>query len=140
MQRPLNSSASETARCPRLAALSGSVSLALIVLAFSVAAAADDPAKSFHGEWRTTIGIVKLEQKGSDVTGTYGLGGRFPLKGTVKDNVLTFQYQEGQVKGEGRFTLDAAGDSFTGNFQIQNGRRGDWNGWRPDPNAQADKP
>ncbi len=93
----------------------------------------------FQGEWRTTIGIVKLEQNGSTVTGKYGPNGRFPLKGTVKGNVLTFEYQEGQAKGTGEYALDESGNAFMGKFQIRGGRSGQWNGWRPDPQAKSDK-
>ncbi len=110
----------------------------------TAAVSADEPAAAaggrFQGEWRTTISTVKLEQKGDTVTGSYGPGGRFPLKGTVKDKVLTFEYEEGQAKGEGRFTLDASGNAFTGGFQIKNGQSGYWNGWRPDPAAVKGKP
>ena len=106
---------------------------------FTSSTAADDEKNPFQGEWRTTISVVKLQQKGEDVTGTYGTNGQFPLKGTVKDNVLTFEYSEGQAKGDGQFTL-ADRQRFTGSFQIRNGRRGDWNGWRPDPKATAGKP
>jgi predicted esterase len=114
--------------------------LTALTCTFSAAAArAADPVNSFQGQWRTTIGIVNLEQKGNEVTGTYGPSGQFPLKGTVKDNVLTFEYQEGQARGDGRYELDASGNAFTGTFQIRNGRRGVWNGWRPDPKATADK-
>jgi predicted esterase len=101
---------------------------------------ADEPGGPFQGEWRTTIGLVKLEQKGDAVTGTYGAGGQFPLKGSVRGNVLTFEYEEGQAKGDGRFTLEASGNAFTGGYQIRNGRSGSWNGWRPDPKAANDKP
>jgi predicted esterase len=103
-------------------------------------AAADEPGGPFQGEWRTTIGPVKLEQKAETVTGSYGEGGRFPLKGKVIDNILKFEYEEGQVKGDGRFTLDATGNAFTGGFQVRKGRSGYWNGWRPDPKALTDKP
>jgi predicted esterase len=102
-------------------------------------ATADEPSRQFHGEWRTTIGPVQLEQKGEAVSGTYGAGGQFPLKGSVKGNTLTFEYEEGQAKGDGRFTLDATGNAFTGGFQIRNGQSGSWNGWRPDPKASTDK-
>ncbi len=111
----------------------------LICTIATAAISAADPVKSFEGEWKTTIGVVKLQQKGAEVTGTYGINGQFPLKGTVKDNVLTFEYTEGQAKGDGRFTLADSGNAFTGTFQIRNGRRGDWNGWRPDPKATAGK-
>ncbi len=112
-------------------------SLGLTLTAAAIQAAAPDG--SFQGEWRTTISIVKLEQKGNVVTGTYGNAGQFPLKGTVKDNVLTFEYTEGQAKGEGRYELDSSGNAFKGTFQVKNGRRGEWNGWRPDPKATSGK-
>ncbi len=54
----------------------------------------------FDGEWRTSIGIVKLKQTGGAVTGSYGNAGQFNLKGTIKGKTLTFAYQEGQVSGD----------------------------------------
>jgi hypothetical protein len=66
--------------------------------------------------------------------------GQFPLKGSAKGNILTFEYEDGQAKGDGRFTLDATGNAFTGRFQIRNGQSGYWNGWRPDRKAPTDKP
>jgi predicted esterase len=114
----------------------------LTALSFTLSAAvtkADDPVKSFQGEWRTSLSNLKLEQKGNAVTGSYGGNGQFPVKGTVKDNVLTFEFQEGQVKGDGRYVLDESGNSFKGTFQVRNGRNGEWNGWRPDPKAPTGK-
>jgi predicted esterase len=93
----------------------------------------------FHGEWQTTISLVKLEQAGGAVTGTFGANGQFSLKGNAKGNILTFEYEEGQAKGSGLFTLDTSGHAFTGRFQIRNGRAGNWNGWRPDPKASTGK-
>ncbi len=117
------------------------ISTILICIVFaSAAVVADEVDGLFQGEWRTTIGLVKLEQKGNTVTGTYGVGDQFPLKGTVNGKVLTFEYEEGQVKGDGRFTIDDSANAFTGGFQVRNGRAGYWNGWRPDPKASADKP
>jgi predicted esterase len=113
--------------------------LAAVVCTLTVAATADEPGGPFHGQWRTTIGPVTLEQKGDLVTGTYGPGGRFPMKGTAQGNVFKFEYEEGQVKGDGRFTLDPSGNAFSGGFQVRNGRSGAWNGWRPDPKAPGDK-
>ena len=66
-------------------------------------------------------------------------GGRFSLKGTVNGNVLTFEYQEAEAREDARFTLKGSGNAFTGRFQIRNGRRVGWDGWRPDPKAPADK-
>ena len=114
--------------------------LACVACTLPAAVTADEPGGRFQGKWRTTIGPVKLEQKGNNVTGTYGAGGQFPLKGSVKDNVLVFEYEEGQTKGDGRFTLEPSGNAFAGGFQVRNGRRGPWNGWRPDPKAAMDKP
>ena len=114
--------------------------LSCVVYILATATADDKPAGLFQGEWRTSIGLVKLEQKGETVTGRYGLGGQFPLKGTVNGKMLTFEYQEGQTKGDGRFTIDDSGNAFTGGFQVRNGRSGSWNGWRPDPKAPNDKP
>jgi hypothetical protein len=118
---------------PILGALTG---VAFTVAVVTAAGAADG---QFHGEWRTTIGIVKLEQNGDAVTGKYGPNGRFPLTGKVEGNVLNFEYEEGQAKGSGEYTLDASGNAFTGKFQIRGGRSGQWNGWRPDPRAKGDK-
>jgi len=100
-------------------------------------AMADDPQGSgpFSGEWRTTIGTVRLSQNGGDVTGSYGDAGQFEIKGTVKGKLLTFEYQEKDAKGDGRYKLDDSGNRFTGGFQIRGGRAGVWNGWRPDPKA-----
>ena len=81
------------------------------------------------------IGTVRLSQKGDDVTGTYGDAGQFKIKGTVKGNVLTFEFQENNSKGDGRYTLDDSGIRFTGDFQVRGGRAGIWNGWKPDPRA-----
>jgi predicted esterase len=113
--------------------------LACVACIVTAVATADEPGGTFQGEWRTTIGPVKLEQKGDTVTGTYGAGGQFPLKGNVKANMLTFEYEEGEAKGDGRFTLDPSGNAFTGGFQVRNGRGGPWDGWRRDPKAATDK-
>ena len=95
--------------------------LACIGCILTAAATNDESGGPFQGEWRTTIGRVKLEQKGDAVTGTYGANGQFPLKGSVKGNALTFEYEEGQAKGDGRFTLEPSGNAFTGGFQVRNG-------------------
>jgi predicted esterase len=108
----------------------------LLVLA-GPARAAEEVA--FDGEWRTSFGIVKLKQTGSAVTGTYGNAGQFTLKGTVESKKLTFEYQEGQAKGDAHWTLDDSGHSFRGQFRIRGGQAGNWLGWRPDPEAPKAK-
>ena len=94
----------------------------------------------FNGEWRTSIGIVKLKQTGNAVTGTYGNAGQFTLKGTVDAKKLSFEYEEGQAKGDAHWTLDESGHSFRGEFRIRGGQAGVWRGWRPDPEAPKGKP
>jgi predicted esterase len=82
---------------------------------------------------------MNLQQQGEGVTGTFGPLGQFPLKGTVRGRVLTFEYEEGAVRGSGQFTIGSGEHAFTGSFQIQNGPSGTWNGWRSDPTAIDDK-
>ncbi len=94
---------------------------------------------AFDGEWRTSYGVVKLEQTGNDVTGTYGNAGEFTLQGTVEDHKLTFEYKEGQSSGNAQWTLAESGHSFHGGFQVRGGRAGGWDGWRPDPEAPVGK-
>ncbi len=113
-------------------------SLALLLTIAAGPAQASQPA-SFAGSWKTTFGTVSLKQDGDAVTGSFGVNGQFPIKGKVTDNVLKMEYDEGQVKGDATFTLDPSGASYGGTFQIRGGRRGFWNGWRPDPAASEGK-
>jgi predicted esterase len=94
---------------------------------------------AFDGEWRTSFGVVSLKQIKTEVTGTYGVANQFTLKGKVNGKVLSFEYQEGAATGEAQWTLDAAGNSFSGKFQIRGGKQGTWLGWRPDSAALKGK-
>jgi predicted esterase len=105
-----------------------------------VAGLADSKTAHFDGEWRTSVGIVKLKQTGSAVTGAYGKAGEFTLKGTVEGQKLTFEYQEGQANGDAHWTLDESGRAFQGGYKLRGGDSGDWQGWRPDPEAPKGKP
>jgi predicted esterase len=105
----------------------------LSLAAGAPARAADEAA--FGGEWRTSFGIVKLKQKGKEVAGTYGDAGQFSLTGKIDDKTFTFEYQEGQAHGDGHWTIDESGCSFHGGYKLQNGQAGQWQGWRPDPEA-----
>ncbi len=89
----------------------------------------------FDGEWRTTIGLVKLKQVGPDVAGSYGNAGQFTIQGKVEGKVFKYDFSEGQATGTARWTLADPPFAFEGNFQVKNGRAGAWNGWRPDPSA-----
>ena len=108
------------------------------LLVWAGTAVADDPAR-FGGEWKSTFGVVSLEQEGDAVTGRFGAG-KFPIKGAVKGRELKFEYDEGNAKGDATFTLDPSGNAYAGTFQVRGGRRGVWNGWRPDPSASEGKP
>ncbi len=98
-----------------------------------------DAAGIFDGQWRTTFGTVTMKQAGNEATGTYGDKDQFTLKGTVQERELTFEYQEGQAAGDGRWTVDATGCAFNGEFKVRNGQSGMWEGWRPDPKAVKGK-
>ncbi len=104
-----------------------------------VVAGADSTTGRFDGEWRTSIGAVRLKQTGNSVTGAYGKDGQFTLKGTVEGKKLTFEYQEGQAKGDAHWALDESGHSFHGEYKLRDGQAGDWDGWRPDPEAPKGK-
>src|SRR5579864_9481137 len=114
------------------------VAWGFLSLALATPAGAAEEA-AFDGEWRTSIGTVKLKQTGSAVTGTYGNAGQFTLKGTVEGKKLSFEYQEGQARGDAHWTMDDSGHSFRGQFRIRGGQAGNWLGWRPDPEAPKGK-
>jgi predicted esterase len=111
----------------------------LVVFIISASAGAADDNGIFDGEWRTSVGIVKLKQTGNEVTGVYGKEDKFTLQGTVDGKKLTFEYQEGQAAGDANWTLDESGHSFNGQYKLRTGRKGSWNGWRPDPEAPQGK-
>ena len=104
-----------------------------------LAHAADD-ADALRGEWRTTLGVVKLDPQGEEVTATFVGPGLPPVKGQRKQKTLTFAYREGRIRGDATLTLDDGGRSFTGWFQYEGGPRQPWNGWRPDPTATKGSP
>ena len=87
-----------------------------------------EPSDSFQGSWTTDFGVMNLEQSGSSVQGSYGLG---TIEGKVEGRVLTFRYKEAQVSGTGKFVLARDGQSFEGTWseegQSQSSR---WNGKR----------
>jgi predicted esterase len=111
-----------------------------LVLVTAAPAGAADADGAFDGEWRTSLGTVTLKRVGNDVTGTYGNAGQFTLKGTVQGKKLTFDYQAGQARGEAHWTLDDSGHAFRGGYKQRSGEAGDWDGWRPDPEAPKGPP
>lgn len=109
-------------------------SLPLLLLAAPAFAGEDEV---FNGEWQTSFGTVKVKQKHDDATGTYGPVGQFTLKGTIEGRKLSFEFQQGNSSGEAHWTIDDAGNSFHGDFQLRGGQNGEWIGLRPDPKANT---
>ena len=91
-----------------------------------------DSAPSFTGTWETTYGRMTLTQEKDKATGFYVYGGvRSSIKGTIKDNRLTFTYREPQTEGEGWFELSKDGQSFMGQWRPKGTKAwGKWQGKR----------
>jgi predicted esterase len=104
-----------------------------------LAASTGEERGGFSGEWKTTFGPVRLEQKGDDVTGQI-VSFKLPLKGVVKGKEMRVGYDEGPVHVDATAMLQPSGHSFNGTFQASNGNRGIWNGWRPEPAAPKGEP
>ena len=96
-------------------------------LIFMLSGRAEEP--TFAGEWETTYGLMKLKVEGTKVSGAYQSDGddAHDIKGTVKDLVWQFTYQEPGVTGEGSFTLSADGQSFAGRWREKGA--GTWQTW-----------
>lgn len=93
---------------------------------------------SFAGEWQTTFGHLTLKREGNALSGNYGRKGEalYTITGTQSGRKFTFTYDEGSVKGEGSFELDAEGLKFEGKWRPFGGSAwGDWSGTRQDSQA-----
>jgi len=104
------------------------VILLLVALASHGQPGATLPAAGFSGTWRTTFGVMTLEQKGETVTGSYASAGLTgAITGKVVGNTLTFTYKEAAAAGEGVFELAADRKTFSGRWRV----RGDeeWSKW-----------
>ncbi|MDP6447963.1 MAG: hypothetical protein QGG36_02280 [Pirellulaceae bacterium] len=115
-----------------------SIVLALIVC-LSVAASGrpangEEKEADFSGKWRTSFGVMTLEQEGDRVDGYYVMQGvRCLINGKVAGRTLTFKYREPMTAGEGTFKLSDDGKSFAGRWR-QDGSPSfaDWVGTRPE--------
>jgi hypothetical protein len=91
----------------------------------------------FDGLWNTSFGLLRLIEDKGRVHGHYEAGGGATLNGRVKDNQLTFTYQEAKVGGRGRFVLAEDGLSFQGEWQAKWTRQQHpWRGIRVRPQPQ----
>lgn len=115
--------------------------VSLGIFALSIPVQADEKPVDFSGTWSTTFSTLTLTQTKSDVTGKYGRGGDYSMKGKVEGRKLVATYREGNVDGEVTYEMAESGNAFTGTFRIpSNGRKGEWNGWRQDPKSTDGPP
>jgi hypothetical protein len=104
-----------------------------------LAGAPAPPAKpSFAGLWEASYGRMRLHADGDGkIGGVYSFAGGSSIDGTVKDDILTFTYdQPDGEKGTGTFKLAADGKTFEGDWQRNNGGAGNggkWTGTRVEP-------
>ena len=85
----------------------------------------------FSGNWSTSFGAMRLEQRASKVSGTYRHGGTDgQIDGRVRGSLLRLRYSEGAQAGSGEFRLLRYG-KFSG-FYIPDGQktRHPWEGHR----------
>ena len=106
--------------------------LSVVVLA-CVPAYGDET--TLQGEWRTSLGVVTFKPDGNALIATFA-NSQFPTaKGTLTGKTATLQYAQARKPGEAKLTLDEHGRSFSGSYQLANGRQIPWQGYRPDPEA-----
>lgn len=103
---------------------------AAILLAPNVAGAASSKGcDGFNGTWQSTYeggsgDTLTMVINGN--TGTYSGGS---LTGTVKGNIFTGTYKEKGETGKFKFTLQADGNSFVGQYTVDgSGDTGNWRG------------
>jgi hypothetical protein len=83
---------------------------------------------NFGGEWHTTFGPMKLEQRGNRVRGAYHyMDAEAKIDGKIDHGKLVFRYQEPTVEGEGWFELTGRGKTFAGQFRPDGSPR--WETW-----------
>jgi hypothetical protein len=104
-------------------------SVAWLVAVLLSSTAPGKEASPFAGEWETTHGRMTLQAKGENVTGTYrvGDGQSHQLQGRAVAGILEFAYTEGQITGEGSFTLAEDGKSFIGKWREAGDE--EWSSW-----------
>ncbi len=91
-------------------------------------------AGDFSGVWKTSFGMMRLNQDGDKVTGCYTFGEQSEITGTVKSGVLTFTYKEpAGIEGSGEFKLSANAATFSGTWKASDGKGGAWDATRVVP-------
>jgi poly(3-hydroxybutyrate) depolymerase len=74
---------------------------------------------SFAGYWRTTKGVVLVEQKKTEVSGTYAAQGWGTFTGTVEGRRMTYRYKSPFGTGEAWAELAPDGESWVGSGQTK---------------------
>ena len=86
-----------------------------------------DGHRGWDGIWETDFGRMRLMHEDTRVHGFYSGAGHSSLLGSASGAALAFNYKERNAAGEGRFTLAADAQSFTGGWRAR-GRR-NWQPW-----------
>lgn len=90
----------------------------------------------FGGLWETRFGKMRLFANGDEICGTYNFqGGESTIEGQLKGKRFIFRYKEpNDVEGAAWFELSEDGNSLTGKYRPDGGRRwDDWTGERIKP-------
>ncbi|HEX6810096.1 MAG TPA: alpha/beta fold hydrolase [Planctomycetota bacterium] len=93
-------------------------------------------AASFTGDWITSWGPARLQQRGLRVTGTYGHDGKGEIEGKLERNALQFEWRNNGRNGKGSVELLAKDGAFLGKV----GDDDSWGGYRKAPQRAAAKP
>lgn len=106
--------------------------LALASSGWQLAAFADDSAEGWTGEWVTDLGLMKLEQFGQQVSGSYGAAGE--VEGSINGDRFEGAYMNGASVGSVQLSLKDNREAFAGAWR--NGpQTGAWRGWKKNPQA-----
>jgi len=118
--------------------LAAALAFLALVLAAGASAANDGEATwtgQWHTFWRDGLALMRLEQDGRRVTGTYRPGpGR--IDGLVDGRLLTGVWEQEGASGGFSFVLSRDGKSFAGRFdnsEYWNGQRVETGNFRPTP-------
>lgn len=85
---------------------------------------------AFGGGWMTNLGPLRLDQRGLQVTGTFGFDDEGTIRGTIRGGELAFEFEDGNDRGNGAFALDDGG-FLRGERRGPHG--GFWGGYRKAP-------
>jgi len=85
---------------------------------------------SFDGEWMTSLGPMRLQQRGATVKGDYGFGSTGSIEGKIKNGVLEYSYRNEGGAGAGSWTLEERDDALFGRYGRNGKDEGFWGAYR----------